>query len=281
MHAGDTSLSRLEARMPEPVTLVIILAVYLLAGFVKGVVGMGLPLVSVGLLTAIIGLQPAVALLVVPAMLTNIWQGFTGKDTVRLFRRFWPLFIPTMIFTWPGTIALKHLEVSYLSGLLGVLLIIYTMLSLMRVTFDVPPRWERPLNPVIGAVSGVLAGLTGAFSVPGVVYLQSTRLSREELVQAMGMIFTLAAIGMSISLSEQNLLTADLLLVSAIAVIPAVVGMAVGTRIRKRTSEKSFRRIFLIALGVLGAYILVTSAYSLTQTVHANGGLAVEFPTNV
>lgn len=264
--------------MPEPVTLVIILAVYLLAGFVKGVVGLGLPLVSVGLLTAVIGLQPAVALLVVPAMLTNIWQGFTGQDTARLFRRFWLLFLPAMLFTWPGTMALKHVNVGYLSSLLGVSLILYTALNLMRVTFNVPPQWEGPLNPIIGAISGVLAGLIGAFAVPGVVYLQSTRLSREELVQTMGMIFTLAAIGMSISLSGQNLLSAQLGLVSAFAVVPAVAGMAIGTRIRKKTSEQSFRRIFLIALGVLGAYITVTSVYSLTQPQHANGGARLESP---
>ncbi|MCR9135036.1 MAG: sulfite exporter TauE/SafE family protein [Alphaproteobacteria bacterium] len=267
--------------MPEPATLVIILAVFLLAGFVKGVVGMGLPLVSVGLLTAIIGLQPAIALLVIPALLTNIWQGLSGPDTVRLFRRFWPLFLPTMFFTWPGTMALKHLDVSYLSALLGVLLIIYTLLSLMRITFNVPPNWERPLNPVIGAVSGVLAGLTGAFSVPGVVYLQSTRLSREELVQAMGMIFTLAAIGMSVSLSGQNLLPAQLGLVSAIAVIPAVIGMTIGTRIRMKTSEQSFRRIFLIALGVLGAYIVVTSTYSMSRSEQAAAGPMLVSPAAI
>jgi len=227
---------------------------------------MGLPLVSVGLLTAMIGLQPAVALLVAPALVTNIWQGFTGQNTAKLFRRFWPLYLPAMLFTWPGTMALKHVEVRYLSALLGALLIIFTALSLARVTFNVPPAWERPLNPVIGAVSGVLAGLTGAFSVPGVVYLQSTRLSREELVQAMGMIFTLAAIGMSISLSGQDLLSVQLGMVSAFAVVPAVTGMLIGTRIRKRTSEQGFRRIFLIALGLLGAYIIVTSAYSLTRS---------------
>lgn len=258
--------------MPELFTLLIILAVYLLAGFVKGVVGMGLPLVSVGLLTAIIGLQPAIALLVVPALLTNIWQGFSGKNTARLFRRFWTLYIPTMIFAWPGTMALKHVEVGYLSGLLGVLLVIYTVLSLLRVTFNVPSDWEGRLNPFVGAVSGVLAGLTGAFTVPGVIYLQSTRLSREELVQAMGMIFTLSAIGLSIALSGQNLLTAQLGMLSTFAVLPAVVGMAIGTNIRKKTSERSFRRIFLIALGILGAYIVITSVYSLTGPEHGIDG---------
>ncbi len=249
--------------MFEISTLLVILAVYLLAGIVKGTVGMGLPLVSVGLLTALIGLQPAIALLVVPSLLTNIWQGFFGANTVALFRRFWTLLIPTMLFTWPGTLALAHVETAYLSALLGILLILYTVLSLSRMEFHVPVRWEGRLNPLIGATSGVLAGLIGAFTVPGVVYLQSTRLAREDLVQAMGMIFTLSAVGLSISLGAQNLMTADLGLMSTAAVVPVVIGMVIGTRIRKRTSEQSFRQIFLIALGILGTYIVVSSVASL------------------
>jgi len=249
--------------MFEVQLLIAIFAVYFLAGCVKGVLGMGLPLVAVGLLTAIIGLQPAMALLLVPAFLTNVWQGLAGGHTLELFRRFWAFFIPTMLFTWPGTLALTRVNVSYLSALLGALLVLYAMMSLTRVEFRVPARWEAPLNPVIGAISGVLAGLTGAFTVPGVAYLQSTRLNREELVQAMGILFTLATVGLGVSLGARDLLTANLGLISLAAVVPTIVGVAIGTKVRKRTSEQSFRLIFLIALGMLGVYIVVRSVLSI------------------
>jgi hypothetical protein len=249
--------------MPEIQLLIIIFAVYFLAGLIKGVIGMGLPLVTVGLLTAIIGLQPAIALMLAPAFLTNIWQGFSGEYTKILLKRFWTLFVLTMLFTWPGTIALAHFNVDYLSGLLGVSLVFYTALNLSRLKIHVPQRWESKLNPLVGAISGILAGMTGAFTVPGVIYMQSTQLKREELVQGMGILFTLSAIGLSISMGTQNLLTSELSLVSFGAVAPTFIGMIIGTRIRKRTSEQSFRLSFLIALGVLGVYIVTRSAISL------------------
>lgn len=245
--------------------LLVIVVVFFLAGCVKGVIGMGLPLVTVGLLTAFIGLQPAIALTLAPAFLTNIWQGFSGKHNKTLLRRFWTFFIPTMLFTWPGTIALTHVNVTYLSGLLGALLVLSTALSLSRLRIHVPKRWESKLNPFIGATSGILAGMTGAFTVPGVVYLQSTQLRREELVQAMGILFTLSTVGLSISMGAQNLLTAELGLASIGAVVPTFTGVVIGTRIRKRTSERSFRLTFLVALGVLGIYIVSRSAISLLQ----------------
>ncbi len=249
--------------MSEPHILLVIFAVFFLAGCVKGTIGMGLPLVTVGLLTAFIGLKPALALLLVPAFLTNVWQSLAGEYTGALVRRFWPLFVATMVFTWPGTMALARVNVAYLTTLLGSLLILFAVINLSRLRFEVPQRWEGRLNPVVGAVSGVLAGMTGAFTVPGVAYLQSTGLKRDELIQAMGILFTLSTIGLSVSLGGQNLLTAQLGMVSAAAVLPTVAGMYLGMLLRKRTSERSFRLVFLVSLGLLGFYIVTRSILSL------------------
>ena len=180
------------------------------AGCVKGTVGMGLPLVTVGLLTAFIGLKPALALLLVPAFLTNVWQSLAGEHTRKLLRWFWNLFVPTMLFIWLGTMALARINVGYLLALLGVLLMIFATINLSRLQFRVPRGWEGRLNPLVGAASGVLAGMTGAFTVLGVAYLQSTGLKRDELIQAMGILFTLSTVGLSVSLGGQNLLTVQL-----------------------------------------------------------------------
>ena len=182
--------------MPDYATLAIICSIFLLAGFVKGFVGFGLPLVAIGLLTTIVGLQAAIALFLMPALCTNIWQGFAGAHTGPLFRRYWTFFVPTMVFTFPGTLALSRFDTNYLTALLGFLLCLFVVLSFSRPNFVVPDRLEKPLNPVMGVTSGILAGMTGAFTMPGVVYLQATRLPRDQLVQAMGMLFTLSTVGL-------------------------------------------------------------------------------------
>ncbi|MEX3009473.1 sulfite exporter TauE/SafE family protein [Hoeflea sp. TYP-13] len=249
--------------MPDTSILLIACVVFLLAGFIKGFVGFGLPLVAIGLMTTIVGLPTAIALFLVPAFGTNLWQGFAGANTAALFKRYWTFFIPTMFFTWPGTLALSRVNTNYLTALLGMLLCTYVVLSLTRSQFVVPRRLEKPLNPVMGVISGILAGLTGAFTMPGVVYLQSTLLPRDQLVQALGMLFTLSTIGLSISMGTQNLLSAELGLVSVAALLPTFAGMMLGTRIRRRTSEERFRVYFLLALGVLGFYIVARSVTAL------------------
>jgi uncharacterized membrane protein YfcA len=120
---------------------------------------------------------------------------------------------------------------------------------------------ESWAGPVIGFINGVFTGMTGSFAFPGVPYLQALGLKRDELIQAMGILFTLSTVGVAISLQSKALLTAELGVLSAVGLMPAILGMVFGQRIRQRMSEDVFRRVFLIALVLLGTYIGVTALF--------------------
>ena len=117
-------------------------------------------------------------------------------------------------------------------------------------------------GPLLGAANGILTGMTGSFVVPGVMFLQAIGLSRDMLVQAMGKLFTASTIALALALKGNGFLTAQLGLISAAAVVPAVIGMVAGQQIRSRLSEDRFRQIFFVAIMVLGAYIIVNAARS-------------------
>ncbi|MCP4342145.1 MAG: TSUP family transporter [Desulfobulbaceae bacterium] len=105
--------------------------------------------------------------------------------------------------------------------------------------------------------------MTGSFVVPEVMYLQAIGLPRDMLVRAMGMLFSLSTIGLAFALQKNNLLTSELATVSTFGVIPAVIGMMVGQRVRKSLSERHFRKIFFISIFILGGFIIAKSALSL------------------
>ena len=134
------------------------------------------------------------------------------------------------------------------------LVAIYSTISLPHPRVAIPRRWEPVAGPVIGAVNGVLTGMTGSLVFPGVLYLQAIGLPRDAFIQAMGMLFTVSTV--ALALGGQNLLTIELGAISAAAVVPAVVGMVLGQRLRKRMSEALFRRVFFLALLGLGLYIV-------------------------
>ena len=246
--------------MFDPVTITAITATFLLAGTVKGVIGLGLPTVSLALLTVALDLPTAMALLIVPSFATNLWQAVVGGNGRAILLRVWPFLLMATATVWIGATALTRLDLALLSGLLGTILVVYAALNLTGVRFAIPARQEVWAGPLFGTANGILTGMTGSFVFPGVMFLQAIGLSRDMLVQAMGMLFTASTIALALALQGNNLLTAQLGIVSVAALLPAILGMIVGQRIRKRLSEFRFRQVSFIAILALGAYIISSAA---------------------
>src|ERR1041384_7471379 len=76
---------------------------FVFAGFVKGVLGQGLPTVAIGLLSLIMSPGEAAALVVIPALLTNIWQAWFGPSLMPLVRRLWPTLLASFVGTFVAT----------------------------------------------------------------------------------------------------------------------------------------------------------------------------------
>ena len=247
--------------MWTPESLMIVGVTFLVAGLVKGVIGLGLPMVSLALLTAIFGLKPAMALLLLPSFVTNVWQGMVGGEFLSITRRLWTLLVAVCITTWLGVRVLANADAALLSALLGVLLCVYSVLSLLRPRAPSLGKSEIWLSPMIGGINGILTGMTGSFVVPGVLYLQALALPRETLIQAMGILFTVSTVALALSLSGQRLLSMELGAVSTGAIIPALIGMVLGKKVRQGLSEPAFRKIFFVSLLLLGVYIVLKSVF--------------------
>ena len=240
-----------------------IIAIFLVAGMVKGVVGMGLPTLSLALLTLIADLTSAMALMLVPALVTNVYQAFSGGRVVEVFKTCPLFFVMAGLAIWLGVPALVRVDLPLLSGLLGVCLVIYSVVSMagIRLMGSWPQHWWT--GPVFGAANGVLTGLTGSFVFPGLIYLQSIGLSRNELVQAMGILFGISTIFLAWSMGQLSLLTAALAIQSSLAVIPAIIGMIAGSSIRNRIPRILFRRLFFIVLALIGTVHVFNSVINM------------------
>ena len=243
--------------MADPNLLIMVGMVFCLAGFVKGMVGLGLPTVSLGLLSIIVDLPTAMALLVMPSLATNVWQALAGGQIVALWRRLWRFLLMAVVMVHLGAQLSTLVETQFLHRCLGALLLLYAISGLMTKPPQLSPRLEMILGPVCGAINGLLTGLTGTLFVPGVMFLQSIGLPRDALVQAMGMLFAASTASLGLALYRHDLMPLSLGILSAAALLPALIGMQIGLGLRQRLSQDLFRQLFLIALGGLGGYILI------------------------
>lgn len=230
---------------------------YIVAGTVKGIVGSGLPTIALGVLSTVVGLHAAMALMLVPTLLTNVWQALAGGHLRRVSARIWPFLLVATAAVWLGAAALTRVNVSWLTRLLGFLLAGYGVVGLLSPPFAISRDKERSIGLVAGFFNGMFGGMTGSFSVPGVPYLQAIGLPRDQLVQALGILFTLGTGSLALALGREQLLSVKLGLASALALLPALAGMVIGQHLRRLIPEARFRTIFLAAQVVLGGYIVL------------------------
>ncbi|MBD8892830.1 sulfite exporter TauE/SafE family protein [Roseibium litorale] len=239
--------------------LFLIAAVFSLAGLVKGVIGLGLPTVALSLMTVSTDLTTAMSLMLAPTLATNILQAFGRRGTLRLIGRLCPFLLPAMAMVGLGGLILQNADLKLLTGLLGVVLILYAVSGLTGFVLHVSEHREAPLGFCFGAVNGVLTGMVGSYAVPGVMFLQGLNLPRDAFVQAMGLLFLGSTLALGVTLSGANILDVEAGGLSVLACVPAFAGFFAGQAIRKRLSERLFRRLFFLGLLALGLFVSIRS----------------------
>lgn len=245
--------------------LYFIAGVFLLAGFVKGVVGLGLPTVSMGLLAVTMPPSQALAIVIVPAVITNIWQTFVGSYLRDILRRLWPLLAGTAFGIWLNRGSLTGPYAHYVPIALGALLAAYAVIGLSKLTISVAPRSEKWVGGIVGIATGVISAATGVQVIPSMPFLQAIGMDKDELVQALGVFFTVATLALTINLTSSGLLRASTALPGAIAMASSFAGMFTGQALRSRMPAEAFRRWFLIAMIFLGLYLAGAAIYKIVS----------------
>ncbi|HET7792537.1 MAG TPA: sulfite exporter TauE/SafE family protein [Rhizobacter sp.] len=235
-------------------------AVFVLAGFVKGVIGMGLPTVAMGLLSVAMPPAQAAALLVVPSLVTNVWQ-IAGPGWQALLRRLAPMLIGVCvgIAAGAGWLTGQGGGSARITAALGMALVAYALLGLFKVKLQLNPRHERWLSPGVGLATGLVTAASGVFVIPAVPYLHALGLQKEELVRSLGISFLVSTIALAMSLRSSGALELGNATGSLLALLPALAGMALGQWVRLRVEAELFKKVFFAGLLALGGYLVLRS----------------------
>lgn len=234
------------------------LGVFLLAGIVKGVIGLGLPTIAMGLLGLVMAPAQAAALLILPSLATNVWQCVAGVSLVSLLRRLWPMLLGICAGTWAGAGLLAD-DSGWATVGLGLALIAYALWGFAAPRLSVSRRLESWLGLLTGAVTGAVTAATGVFVLPAVPYLQAISLEKDDLVQALGLSFTVSTAALAVGLALGGHFDLPLAGASLLMLAPALAGMAAGQWMRRRIRPAAFRVCFFAGLLLLGGYLALRS----------------------
>ncbi len=227
----------------------VVAAAFVVAGLAKGALGMGLPPVALGILSLALPLEASLAMMVIPTMLTNVWQAIYGGGFRPLMRRFGGMAAAAVVTLLAVALVFGKLGTPTAAGWVGVVLVVYALLALTAWRPAVSRDAERWANPLMGALSGAVAGITGVAAVPFLPYMQSLDMDRNELVQALGIMFLFIIGALTAALALQGSFT-PLNLAGGIA--PTFLGVWLGQKARQRISAEKFRLVFLVGMLLVG-----------------------------
>lgn len=240
----------------EPSLVMVVAAGVLLGGFVKGVVGIGLPIVSVAVLSSVIDVRLALGIIMFPILLTNFWQVLHAGRPLEVVRRFWPLIGAMLICVWLGTNLVVQLSVEGLYGLIGAAVVMFTAVNHFTPDWRLPERSERWAAPLAGAFSGLLGGLSTIWGPPLVMYFVMIRLPKEAFIRATGLIWLCASVPLVIGYRRNGILDDATAVLSLAACVPSFAGQWLGTWVRSWIEQETFRRVLLVVFFLIGLNLI-------------------------
>ena len=238
------------------VELAALIAVFVFGGVVKGVTGVGLPLVLVPLATQFVPVPVAVALVSVSMVVTNIVQSLEGGHSGKAVRSLLPILFPLVIGAIIGTHLLISIDQRRLHLIVGVSFLLLAILLLLLPRVRISRQTARWSGPFVGLGAGVLGGMSAIFGPPMIAYLVSSGVDPDTFVKDMAILACTAAVTMLAVLGGSGTMSGGDFLMSAIAVIPIQLGMPLGRWLRARIRPNWFRILVLVVLAASGLDML-------------------------
>ena len=238
-----------------PDAILVIAAAFLVAGLVKGVIGGGLPAVAVPIMANAIEPALAAALTLAPVIVTNFWLLFQGGKFGEVIQRYWLFLVALAIGSAIGAQILVTAPPEAMALAIGTFVVVLSPLPFIPKNWAISERIQKWLNPIAAGSMGVIGGAT-VMLAPVIVYFVALRIDKNLFAASMGAVALASMAPLFLSLAANSILAGGEVLLSVIALIPALIGMAAGTWLRQRISQAGFQRMLFIALLAIGLSLI-------------------------
>ncbi len=238
-----------------------ILAIVCLAvatgGIVKGVTGIGLPIVSIAILLNFLDPMTTLATIIGPLLVTNLWQAVSSGDLRPALRRFWPMTLCFFIFLLIGAQLVVGLDEKVMFAVLGAVVASFALMNLLRPRpHALGLRAEKWLSPLAGAAGGLLGGLTTIWGPPMMMLFVLLKLDKDEWVRTVGLIWFIGSVPLAFAYWQNGILSGERIPLTLVACVPGMLGILAGEWVRRRIDQESFRKVLLIALALIGLNLI-------------------------
>jgi len=223
-------------------------AFILLGAAIKGIIGIGLPMIAIPMLTLVVGLQDALAIVALPMLVANAWQVWQFRNGGAERVPMGSFLLSGAVGLALGTWLLARVPGAWLEMMLGLLLVAYLYQRLASPDLTLPKQQAVRLAPVAGFSSGALHGATGISGPIGITYFHSMRQTRPDFIYCTGLMFLGFTVIQVPMLATAGLLTTKTLLIGLICIPAVILGLTLGNAAASRVDARLFDRLVFVVL---------------------------------
>lgn len=235
--------------------------VYILAGTIKGTVGIGLPVTAIGILSQFADPRLAISLVVFPIIVSNAWQIYREGQVLETIKTYWVFALAMMLVLGGMTFVTASIDTGTLILILGIVIVLFAISSLMFTPPSVPDRYDSLAQLLCGVMSGVLGGLTAIWAPPIVFYLIARKTDKKDFVRVTGVLLFCGSIPLGIGFWQAGLFTGSTALFSMGMIVPTLIGFSLGEVLRRRLNSQRFRTLVLVFFLVVGLNLIRKSIF--------------------
>jgi len=238
----------------------IYLGIFFLGGLVKGTIGVGLPTVTLTLLSFFFDIKDSISFILIPVILTNLVQMLDGKELKSIFQQTKFFLVTSVVFVIPGFLVLRAINSNTILLILASLLVLNSCLVLFNKIITIKKHTSFQTQFWIGALTGITTGVTSIYTMPFIFLIQSLKFNKEKLIQLMGLSFFLYSLTQFALFYSFSMINEKVLLFSSVACVPILFGVISGKYLRKVLSEQTFKLLFNYMLLISGIVIIIKSS---------------------
>jgi hypothetical protein len=242
----------------DPLTLTLCLVVCLVAGFVKGAVGFAMPMIMMSALSSFLAPTMALALLILPTLVTNVAQAFRQGSAEALasacrFRLHIAAVVVALALSAQFATAIPK---ALMSLVLGGPILAFALWQLAGRPMAIRIEHRAAAEITLGVIGGLYGGISGIWGPPLIVLLLSLHTGKQEMMRVQGVVFLIGSVALLAAHLASGVLNAQTLPLSALMVVPALIGNRIGVAVHDRLDQRKFRRWTLVLLALTGANLV-------------------------
>ncbi len=237
--------------------IAVLTAALVVGGIVKGVVALGLPIVTLAILLNFLPPLTVLGLLIMPMLVTNLWQAGRAGNLLEPLRRFWPMIVTGFVFLVIGAEMIVIMDTVVLFGVLGTCVAVFSVIGLARPNMPpLRPETEKWAGPMAGAMGGLLGGISTIWGPPMTMYFVMLKLPKGVFVRTVGLAWFAFSLPLAIAYWRNGIFSGDVIYLSLYACVPGMIGIRIGEVIRERIDQDTFRKVMLVMLLLIGLNLI-------------------------